>query len=290
MEFCDRGSLKDIMKVYKKERQEAPTDKRPRLPEKFIWHCYIGLCDALAYLRSGLCFNNNNIQDPNKVAPGWIPIVHRDIKPDNILLRSRTTSGDRKYFYVTLSDFGLACDDYPSGHPKEALDQKARIVCGTPTWLAPELCHEPYAKTSEQVRYFPSPYKHSAKTDVWALSTVIFDLAECNQDAHYDFARFKDIPDSSYAITAKFLHKEPKIIKSYYSEALRKSILEGTNPDPAKRPKATELIINLTRRCKTLYPGGEPNGPDDQLPPWATRIHDYHTREPFKKPDWIEVL
>lgn len=288
MEFCDRGSLSGIMKAYKRKRAESPPDDRPRMPEKFIWHCFIGLCDALAYLRTGLYFVKDKVQDPNEKRRGWVPILHRDIKPDNILLRSRATSGNRKYVYVTLSDFGLACEDYPAGDSKEASEQKKRLVCGTPTWLAPELCYSPYAKTEEQLNTFPGEHKFSEKTDIWALATTIFDLAECDEDAHFYRDRLRQLPSGGYALTAKFLHKEPKAIKLYYSKELRQFVLDGTNANPDKRPRPARVVLDLIKTCKMKYKSDEPDE-EEKLPEWATRTHDYHTREPFPKPPWLNV-
>jgi serine/threonine protein kinase len=47
-------------------------------------------------------------------------IIHRDIKPDNVLLI------DKKQLKICISDLGLACDADDSG--------KIRIKCGSP-WI-----------------------------------------------------------------------------------------------------------------------------------------------------------
>lgn len=54
-------------------------------------------------------------------------IMHRDLKPDNILLNS-TTEG---ILDVRIADFGLACHFQPN----EPLYHK----CGTPSYIAPEV-------------------------------------------------------------------------------------------------------------------------------------------------------
>jgi serine/threonine protein kinase len=46
VEFCDRGSLDDICKAYAKHPGS-------RVPEAFVWHTLLGLCDGLAYLQGG---------------------------------------------------------------------------------------------------------------------------------------------------------------------------------------------------------------------------------------------
>lgn len=46
LEYCDRGSLSDMMKQYSKHPGEM-------IPEPFIWHAFIGLADGLAYMQTG---------------------------------------------------------------------------------------------------------------------------------------------------------------------------------------------------------------------------------------------
>lgn len=129
-EFCDRGSLQDIMRVYTKQTEGG---NRVTVPEAFVWHAFVGLCDGLAYLQGGVSFiyNKQAKRDPN-----WIPILHRDIKPDNVLLRSRSTLGSKKYFYCVLSDFGLACEDYPDGDPNANDYQTEGYKLGTSMYVS----------------------------------------------------------------------------------------------------------------------------------------------------------
>ncbi len=277
------------MKAYSAKRKETPAGaEKPHIHEKFLWHCFIGLCDALAYLRTGLSFVSDEIRDPNKIQPGWVPILHRDVKPDNILLRSRATSGDRKYFYVTLSDFGLACPEYPAGHPEEDWHQRNGSILGTPFWFAPELCHSPYATTSEQSTYFSGRKGHSQRSDLWAVATLIYNLAECDANAHLDWSQYDRIPKDAVG-TAKSMHKDPKVIKTYYSDQLRESILEGTRCDPSTRPTPTKLIISLVKRGKEVFGNnGQPMDSSEQLPPWATRVHEYHSKPAKRAEDFLK--
>ncbi|RFU28744.1 hypothetical protein B7463_g7597, partial [Scytalidium lignicola] len=46
VEFCDRGSLEDVINTYKKRPNE-------RVPEGFVWHALIGLFDGLAFMQHG---------------------------------------------------------------------------------------------------------------------------------------------------------------------------------------------------------------------------------------------
>jgi len=92
-EFCDRGSLQDLIKNYSKR------DPEELIPEAFLWHAFAGLIDALTYLTHGKGYiaHTNALADPN-----WAPFIHRDIKPDNVLIRSRTRINSLKYPYLVI--------------------------------------------------------------------------------------------------------------------------------------------------------------------------------------------
>jgi hypothetical protein len=69
---------------------------------------------------------------------------------------------------------------------------------------------------------------------------------------------------------------EPK-----YSDFLRQAILEATEWDPRNRPDPIQMVKELKRRMKQARMDTHAQGPEDLLPSWATRVHDYHSREPI---------
>jgi calcium-dependent protein kinase len=72
-------------------------------------------------------------------------IIHRDIKPDNIMI----TNKDKQ---VKLIDFGLA---------RNGLNDEDQQICGTPYYMAPEMI---------------TRAGYSAKIDVWSMGVMLYFL------------------------------------------------------------------------------------------------------------------
>jgi serine/threonine protein kinase len=267
-EFCDRGSLQDIIRVYGKFENQQ---NRPMVPEAFAWHAFIGLCDGLAYLQGGVSFLNNKhaVKDPN-----WCPVLHRDMKPDNVLMRSRATLGSGKYFYCVLSDFGLACEDRPNDDPQVNYHQKAGLKLGTSAYWAPELLYNPYPRTDGmEGRKYPDGARHSARSDLWALGASLFNL--CAGDySHMDFSQKPAKLDWQVFTGGVAFRVQNLVLPKTYSKSLQKSITLATMWNPKQRPSPIAMIVHL----ETLLAesGFSEQGGNDPLPDWATRVHEYH--------------
>lgn len=110
VEFCDCGDLGDLIKAYRLREQKHKTTEY--IPESFIWHAFLALMDGLHFLATGSSYMSVDLNrgdiDAAKRAKPWTPIVHRDIKCDNVMLKSRSTPGSTKPLYVILTDFGMA--------------------------------------------------------------------------------------------------------------------------------------------------------------------------------------
>ncbi len=74
-------------------------------------------------------------------------IIHRDIKPDNILLM------DRHNMKICITDLGFACsiDDY----------KEIKLKCGTPGFVAPEVL---------------SGHPFISKCDIFSIGSFFFNI------------------------------------------------------------------------------------------------------------------
>jgi serine/threonine protein kinase len=275
VEFCDRGSLEDMIKQFRKHSKDTP---KPFVTEAFVWHAFTGLCDGLAYLQGGMSF----YRKPNaKVKSDWVPILHRDIKPDNVLLRSRHTLGSGKYFYCVLSDFGLACEDREDTDPAVDQWQKSRSKLGTMVYWAPELLYDkfppldPRRGTGEEWDYFPGSHKHTRYSDLWALGCSIFNLctASSSEFSHVNMdSKPAWFPDDPYMHGTACRVRDLRT-PDYYSQQLRSAIRIATTWKVRDRPSPVRMIPQIERLMEESR--FTQQGKYEQLPEWATKVHEY---------------
>ncbi|KAJ3553328.1 hypothetical protein NM688_g3677 [Phlebia brevispora] len=105
--------------------------KRDGLPEDEAKDITYQLCDALAYIHSQ-------------------GIAHRDLKPENVLLTNDVPP------VVKVADFGLA----------KAIDSLTmlRTMCGTPSYLAPEVVTQGEQEGYQQI------------VDSWSVGVIVFSM------------------------------------------------------------------------------------------------------------------
>ena len=126
-EYCAGGDLSRY--------QDGRTD------EDLLWHVFMSVAAALAYMHYGLRSGSRTVSRPHTE----FSVIHRDVKPDNIFLKERRTA-DNPFPDVVLGDFGCAT---LSEYPKKDGDRR---------YMAPEGSQSP-------------------ESDVWALGSSIYYMA-----------------------------------------------------------------------------------------------------------------
>ncbi|KAK7943729.1 STE protein kinase [Apiospora aurea] len=266
MEYCDRGSLRDMVKIYNAEKNK---NHNLFIPESFIWHALLGLSDALYFLNTGQSFISVELQknDPQK----WKPIIHRDIKPDrkhptnDIFLRSRDTPNSPKPPYVLLSDFGIACyeDATTAGSNKAG----PYLCAGTPEYHAPELCFNPKPTPLQSQTQQRSP--HTALSDIFAIALLVYCLCERSLFPHIDP---KCLPLRSAEALGRAARPARLDIsaRGVYSDYLARVIDWAGVREPSNRPGAQMLVEGVQRQCQLWK--ADPNWQAqvaETLPDWA---------------------
>jgi len=164
-------------------------------------------------------------------------IVHRDMKPENIVIVPRVSDDGTVVDVVKVCDFGIAkiqdtraYDDAPAAAPLTT----AGMVCGTPEFMSPE-----------QARGL----KLDARSDIYSCGVVLYQMAT---------GKLPFTGDSAIGIVMKHIMETPPLPSSMNPDvppALETVILHALEKDPAKRPQsARELRAELRA---LVAPGSE---------------------------------
>jgi len=174
------------------------------------------------------------------VAAHGIGVVHRDLKPDNVMLVTRGTDEE----YVKLVDFGIA--KVPSsGQPLTALGS----VFGTPGYMAPEQARGGAV---------------DARTDLYALGIVLYEMLSGAPPF---------VGDSVGDILVAHVTKPPPPLPASVDPELSALVQQLLAKDPAHRVQtATELSQRLRAILERVAPEllvEQPAGRPPSVPPAA---------------------
>ncbi|RPF40877.1 serine/threonine-protein kinase [Streptomyces sp. Ag109_G2-6] len=174
-------------------------------------------------------------------------VVHRDVKPENVLLDMQGPLGPGGAHPALLTDFGVAkLIDHPRRAPVpagvRAAAQATRII-GTPDYLAPEI-----------VEGLPP----RAAVDIYALATVLYEL----------LAGFTPFGGGHPGAVLRRHVTETVVPLPGIPEELWQLIVQCLAKAPASRLRASELSVRL-RELLPLLAGMPPldvDEPDDAEP------------------------
>ncbi|KAA8565112.1 hypothetical protein EYC84_010861 [Monilinia fructicola] len=278
LEFCDLGSLNDLINCF---AQRIHTNEAAYVPERFVWHAFCGLCDALAYLWGGKSFLSDKMVGGAVPKKGWKPILHRDMKPDNILIRSRNNLSSQKYPYLVISDFGLATDD-----PTE-IAQRGGGMAGSRYYFAPEILWPSVPRDPRLLDFFPPGQSHTFESDLYSLGVCIHNLCKPTNEkvdgtfwmgawSHFNLQTYRKSDTNWPSLTIS--RNEVLDIGSFYSLHLRRVIQKATHWKLSQRGTAHQLAPKLVDIATSAGYGEEEFGENERLPAWAIKVHDYNTR------------
>ena len=152
-------------------------------------------------------------------------IVHRDVKPANVLLRALASGGQ----LAKVCDFGLA-RQFLNTHETAALTQTASIL-GTPSYMAPEQIQ------AQAV---------DGRTDLYALAVMLYQMLT----GHVPYKR-----EGVQQLLIAHLLDQPPPMGEHVPELVQAEILKALAKDPAERHatvlefvEALDVAANVTAR------------------------------------------
>ncbi|KAK6840626.1 kinase-like protein [Apiospora arundinis] len=288
MEYCDRGSLRDMIKLYQPEKKKG---RRSIHPRELHLACVLrfGGRSILPQDRPKFYLCGTAEKQPHELeahhTPRYqtrqthkpFPREKRMLPPEfemgtqipplltpetDIFLRSRDTPNSRKPPYVLLSDFGVACFE-----DKSSAGSGPCPAIGTFEYHAPELCFDPFPTKAQTNHQQAGP--HTGRSDVFAVALLMYCLCERAPFQHIDP---RSLPLRSTAALGRESRYPVLVIsaRGRYSDYLARVIDWAGKRDPADRPEAPQLVEGVLRQCQ-LWKADEnwQNQVAETLPDWA---------------------
>ena len=222
-EWCSVGNLDNILGAFK--------ERRTYISEGFIRHVVTSLADALAYCHSG-------IRDPQHLSqsapvPGWVTVLHRDLKPGNIFL----ASNGRTYPRVVVGDFGVSAET------------------ATHSFIIEE-------HAGAGILVPPETPTYSRASDIWALGVCFQMICRLDDGPFNPPPEGVDLVDwVTHRFEAAYTIRGAG---SRYSEGLNQILSKCQRRDLGRRPTAVTVAVFL-KKLALLKPV-----PRRPLPLWAT--------------------
>jgi len=143
-------------------------------------------------------------------------ICHRDLKPQNLLLRNSIDSGreiNERTAHVVICDFGVSTI---------VSNQRLRKLIGTVSYMAPEVFHRNY----------------DISCDVWSAGVILFQLLS----GFKPFENRRDIEMDSTAALERAFRKHPELWHSRVSASCKSLIKRLLQLDATRRPSCDDIL------------------------------------------------
>jgi len=193
MEYIDGEALKDLIK------REAPLD-----PQRVV-RIALQITEALA-------------------AAHDINVIHRDLKPDNIMLLGGRGRSD----YVKILDFGIA-KVKRTDPGQDTVQTRAGLIVGSLRYISPEQVE------SKEI---------TVRTDFYALGGILYEML--GGKLVFDYASPADCAIAHLT--------EPPKPPTYggvpFTGPLVDLIMQCLEKDPARRPPSAHVVIAMLRACE----------------------------------------
>lgn len=159
-------------------------------------------------------------------------VVHRDLKPDNVLLGGGNKTGSLQGTErVVITDFGIARLTNGRGEPIESATANPKAltvggIIGTPAYMAPE----------QVVGETPD-----GRSDIFALTILLYELLTARLPFH---------GDTAMSLALARLHEAPKDIRMFLPdipEAVAELIARGLQRNREERPDADQFLSAIER-------------------------------------------
>ncbi|KAK5170931.1 uncharacterized protein LTR77_004075 [Saxophila tyrrhenica] len=224
MNYCLYGDLFQVIGIG--YGCHSPEDVP--IPEAVIWMIFKDLTEACLLLEYGDATAKTGV-------PDWTPIVHRDLKVDNIVIDQPNPDADDFPAFPTARtmDFGFAVMT-----DKDDPENPIAYECqGTAGWYAPEQHHWLH---HQHLYKFPRPedkMQLTQATNVWGLGAVVLRLMnqDCLPDAH-----LFSTPEPEHITVDPY-------VAPRYSKELRDLVEHCTQYFPKDRPTLLDLKASIDR-------------------------------------------
>jgi eukaryotic-like serine/threonine-protein kinase len=148
-------------------------------------------------------------------------VIHRDLKPDNLLLLPSPTGGDE---ICKVLDFGIAKLVTREERGIDALETQAGTVFGTPRYMSPEQAQGK---------------KLDARSDVYSLGVILYHML-LGRPPYTDGDAVVVMAHHIKTVPKRPMQADPDLVLAPKLEDLLMRVLEK---DPARRPQSAQQFV-----------------------------------------------